>query len=68
LGEDYAIAKVLVHLPAIARVNFLDVNDVKIDLVFPATVDVVNGTSLVPEGRSSVAAKNQRDRPFAEMI
>lgn len=64
LGKNYAVGKVLGHLPAIAGVNLLDVNNVEIDLVFPATVDIVNGTSLVPEGRSSVAAKNKRDRPF----
>ena len=68
LTNEYAIHLVLIDLPAVGRVNFLDVNCEEIDAVTIGAVDPIEGPSLGPKGRSGVASEDQRHRTICEMI
>jgi len=56
--KDFLL-RILFYLPAIARMNFLYVDDVEGHTVAKALVDAVEGPSLGPEWRSSVASEDQ---------
>jgi len=45
--------------------RFFDVNDEKFGLVLVLTVELFEGTKLVPEGGSRVTAKNEHNRSLA---
>jgi hypothetical protein len=52
---------VALHLPHVARVRLGDVHHQKADAVAVVVIELVESGNLPPEGRSSVAAEDQRD-------
>ncbi len=68
LCEEHGILLVLLHLPAVARVDLFDVDRVEVDLLAKLAVDAIEGPSLGPKGRSGIAAEDERDGPVAEMV
>ncbi len=65
-GKNNVVADVAFHLPHVAGVRFDDVDSQKGYVVAVLLVKLVEGGNLPPEGRSSVAAKDQDDRPFSQ--
>ncbi len=65
LAKQNGILLVLFHLPAVGRMNLLDIDDDELDAIPKALVDAVQGPSLGPKRRSGVAAENERDRSLA---
>ena len=59
--EDDVVLDVALHLPDVAGMRFEDVNRVERDAVVIPIVELVEGRNLPPEGRSSVAAKDEHD-------
>jgi len=68
LSNEHTFFDVLVDLPAVGRVYFLDVDREEIDPITIGTIDSVEGPSLGPEGRSGVAPKHQGDRAVHESL
>ena len=68
LRDQHAVRLVLLDLPAVGRMDLLEVDDVAVDFVPEALIDPVEGPSLGPEGRSGVAPEDQRDGPLPEVI
>ena len=60
-GKDDVVANVAFHLPNVAGMGFKNVDDKKSDLAAVLIVELVEGRSLPPEGRSSVASEDQHD-------
>ena len=61
-GKNNLVFYVALHLPDVAGMSFGDVHHQKSNAVGVLFVEFVESGSLPPEGRSSVAAKNQDDR------
>jgi hypothetical protein len=59
-GKDDLVADVVFHLPDVAGMGFGDVDDQELHAVFVLVVELGEGGHLPPEGRSSVAAEDQR--------
>ncbi len=60
-GENYFVLKVTFHLPDIAGMGLCNVDDQEFDPVPVLLVELVEGGSLPPKRRSSVAAKHEHD-------
>jgi len=58
LRNQNAFAFVVLYLPAIGWVNLLYVDNIKVDVGTKFFIDGVEGRSLRPKGRSSIATKN----------
>ena len=56
---------VVVRLPSIGRMGFLDVDNEHLYLFFEFIVNIIQAPGLVAKGRSGVAAKGKRHRPLA---
>lgn len=67
-AKQHSVLFVLFDLPTIGRVNFLDIDNIKVDLVRILAVNLVEGPSLGPKGGSGIAAENQAHRTFAKMV
>lgn len=61
IGVNDVLALVDGELPAVARVRFLDVDDVEIGAILVLVIEAVEGGNLPPEGRSCVAAEDEDD-------
>jgi hypothetical protein len=68
LAVDYVFFDVYRHLPSIGRMGFPDVHHKELNLAAEPVVDLFYAPNLGAEGRSSVAAENERDRAFAAII
>ena len=68
LAVNYIFLDVYRHLPTVGRVSFLDVHYEELDLAPEPVVDLFYAPNLGAEGRSSVAAENEGDRPFTAII
>ena len=64
-NED-TVLDIFIDLPAVRRMDLLDVDGEEIDLLAVGAVDAVEGPSLGPKWGSRVAPKNQRDRTIGE--
>jgi hypothetical protein len=58
----YLVFDVALHLPHVARVRLGDVHHEEADAVAVVVIELVESGNLPPEGRSSVAAEDERDR------
>lgn len=47
---------------------FLDIDEIEISPVLVFRIERIEGTDLVPKGRSSVTAEDQHDRPLVAAI
>jgi len=63
--KNHAFLDVALHLPKIAGMRFVNVNDVERDTLAVLLVELVERGNLPAKRRSSIAAKNQYDRLFA---
>ena len=68
LPEEHAIPLVCLDLPAVARVDLLDVDRVEVDLLAKLAVDAIEGPSLGPKGRSGITPEDERHGPATEMV
>ena len=68
LTNEYTILDVLIDLPSVRRVNFLDVDGEEVDPIAIGAVDAIEGPSLGPKGRSGVAPEHQRHRTIPKTI
>jgi hypothetical protein len=60
-GEEHLIADITLHLPDIGGVGLKNVDRIEVGLALILLRQFVQGGNLPPEGRSSVAAKDQHD-------
>ena len=65
LADENGVTLVLLDLPAVLRMDLLDVDDDEFDLIAEARVDAIEGPSLGPKRWSRVAAEDERYRPLA---
>ena len=68
LANQHSVFDVFIDLPAVGRMNFLDVDREEVDAITIGTVDAIEGPSLGPKGRSGIAAENQSHRPIGILI
>ena len=68
LSDEHGVLLVRLDLPAVARMDLLEVDRVEGDLFAKLTINAIQGPSLGPKGRSGIAPKNERDGPLAEMV
>ena len=68
LRDEYAVFQILVQLPAVGRMNFLNVDREEVDAILIGAVDPIEGPSLGPERRSGVAAEDQGDGAARETL
>jgi len=68
LTYEHSILDVLVDLPTVRRVNFLDVDSEEVDLISIGAIDAIEGPSLGPKGRSGVAPEDQCHRSICKPI
>ena len=61
-GEDDVVLNIALHLPDIARMRLGDVDHQERDLLSVLLVELVESGNLPPEGRSSIAAKDEHHR------
>ena len=61
LGEHNAFVDIGIHLPFIARVCFLDVDEEESHAIAVLIVQLFQGVSLTPERRSCPASEDQHD-------
>src|SRR5215471_14314950 len=66
--EDYIFFLIACCLPGIARVGFLNVNQIKFYLIFVLPIEPVERGNLPAEWRSGVTAKDQDDWLLASKI
>jgi len=60
-GKDDLVANVTFHLPDVAGMRFEDIDHQKCDLAAVLIVELVEGGSLPPEGRSRVASEDEHN-------
>ena len=65
LRENDALFQILADLPAIAGMGFADIDEIELDILAVLAVQLVQGTNLVPKGRSGIRAEDQRHRLLA---
>jgi hypothetical protein len=68
LTYEDSILDVLVDLPTVRRMNFLDVNGEEIDPIAVGAIDAIEGPSLGPKGRSGITPEDQRHWSICKSI
>ena len=68
LGIADALIDVRLHLPFILRMGLADVHGKEIRAVFVLLINLDEISNLAAEGRSSVAAEDQHQRPLADPV
>ena len=67
-ANENAIFDILLDLPAVGRVDLLDVDREEVDPLTIGEVDAIEGPSLGPKGRSGITSEYQSDWSFRESI
>ena len=67
VGVDDAVALIDRKLPDVARVGFLDIDDIERYAVLVFLVDLVENGNLPPERRSSIGAKDEHNRAVSQV-
>ena len=68
LANQHTLLDVLVDLPTVGRMDFLDVDREEVDAISIGAVDAIEGPSLGPKWRSGIAPKDERDRATHETL
>jgi hypothetical protein len=68
LSHEHTVLDILINLPTIGRMNFLDIDREEVDSITIGAVNPIEGPSLGPKRRSGITSKDQRNRPIHKPI